>query len=139
MKRTQRSILFIFLSRLTLLCTVTLHIAGCSNDNIEYKLINKNGLLCKIIGLKASKRSYEDGIMTPVDGVFTMFSCQINEPGEKTLRKIIPMKSKETPYGILQSSSFGEFKVEYYRTGVWERIYMTEYQIDGLKDFIRDR
>ena len=115
-KKIQFKALFVLVSRISLLCVTLLYVAGCNKNNVEYKLINNSGLFCKIEGAKASKLDYENGVMTPMDGVFDLFSCLIYESVEKSRLMVISMKSKEMTNGVLRSEQFGDFKIKYYRT-----------------------
>ena len=118
---------------------VGLVLAGCGKDNVEYRLINDYELSCEILGAKASKEDYEEGVMTPIDGEFALFFCRIDDPETGVHRKVIAMTSREMPNGVLQSKFFGDFRVKYYRTGIRERIYMTESQIEEIKNHLRDK
>ncbi len=152
MKISFKLILVAYLSLISLLI-------ACDKDrnNTQYKPLYDEVLSCKPYNVKTREEQYDQGVMTPIDGKFLLFSCSIINQKDKHIRKKIETVDQKIINGVIRTKDFGPIYITFHgpsSSGLYDGVvknswgysainmqhllYMTDYQVYEIQKFLEE-
>jgi len=98
--------------------------------------------------------------MTPIDGKFTALICRRAGKKDYQRARVIETPDSTIVNGVIKTARFGNIQItlhgqrgyglsglydgtitnpEYYLTGMKQQFYMTDYQLDKILDFLKEK